>query len=206
MKNHLRKMLMGSALLASLSLFADLPQPFASIQNLPSTPYFVQDAYVFYSLINAQNAAVIVDVESQDGGVARYVAQQVTTLPSVKEIYSVSAWHSPDRSQKHLFQRFLSNVIQENTAQLITPIRMSSHEAAESLNVQADFISLVGGNDQQTIYNDILAWYPHLSDIGVMCGNNWNETSVQVGVTRAASVLDLTVQVNGNVWYFVKGS
>ncbi len=199
-------MFMGSALLASLSLFADLPQPFASIQNLPQTPYFVQDAYVYYSLMNGNNAAVVVDVESQDGGVARYIAQQVNNLTTVTQIYSVSAWQSPDHSQKHLFQRFLSNVIQENTAQLITPIRMTSREAAESLNLQADFISLVGANDQQTIYNDILAWYPHLSDIGIMCGNNWHETSVQVGVTKAASTLDLTVHVNSNVWYFAKGS
>ncbi len=206
MKKYFGKMILGSALLTALSLFADLPQPYASFQTLPQTPYYVQDGYVFYSLINTHNAAVIVDVESQDGGVARYIAQQTNTLPSVTEIYSVNAWQSSDRSQKHLFQRFLSNVIQENTANMITPIRMSSQEAAESLNVQADFISLVGANDQQTIYNDILAWYPHLSDTGVMCGNNWHETSVQVGVTRAASTLDLNVQINSNVWYFVKGS
>ena len=58
----------------------------------------------------------------------------------------------------------------------------------------------------QTIYNDILSWYPHLSDTGVMCGNNWRDTSVQQGVIKAASSLDLNLQINGNVWYFVKGS
>ena len=206
MKKDLTTMIMSSAILASLSLFADLPQPFTNIQNLPPTPYFVQDAYVLYSLINQNNAAVIVDVESQDGGVARYVAQQVNTLTSVKEIYSVNAWQSSDRSQKYLFQRFLSNVIQENTAQLITPIRMTSREAAEALNIQADFISLVGANDQDTIYRDIVAWYTHLSNNGVICGNNWNDSSVQVGVTKAAATLEQTLHVNNNVWYFVKGS
>jgi hypothetical protein len=200
----LRKMIMSGAILGSLALFADLPQPYTLIENLPQTPYFVQDAYIFYTLINENNAAVIVDVESQDGGVARYVAQQVNTLTSVKQIYSVNAWQSPDRSQKHLFQRFLSNVIQENSAPLITPIRMCSREAAESLNIQADFISVVGANDQDTIYRDIIAWYAHLSDNGVICGNNWNETSVQIGVTKAAAALEQTVVVNGNVWYFVK--
>jgi hypothetical protein len=205
MKKYFGILFMSCALLTSVSLSADLSQPFASIRNLPQTPYFVQDAYVYYSLISARASAVIIDVESQDGGVARYLAQEVTNLPTITQIYSVNAWQSPDRSQKYLFQRFLSNVIQDNTAQWITPIRMTSQEAAEGLNVNADFISLVGGNDQQGIYNDILAWYPHLTDIGVMCGNNWNDTSVQIGVTRAASVLDLTVQLNGNVWYFEKG-
>lgn len=202
----LRKIVLSSALLGNAFLLADLPQPFASIQDLPSTPYFVQDAYIYYSLISANNCAVVVDVESQDGGVARYIAQQVNTLTSVKQIYSVNGWQSPDHSQKHLYQRFLSNVIQENTAELITPIRMTSREAADAINVQADFISLVGANDKQTIYNDILAWYPHMSNTGVMCGNNWNDSSVQVGVTKAAATLDLTLHLNDNVWYFIKGS
>jgi hypothetical protein len=205
MKKFLGKMLMVCTLLAGLSLNADMPQPFASVHNLPQTPYFVQDAYVYYNLITTHSAAVIIDVESQDGGVARYIAQQASTLPTVKQIYSVNEWQSADPSQKHLFQRFLSNVVQENTAQLITPIRMTSHEAAGALNVKADFISLVGNNDQDGIYNDILAWYPHLSDTGVMCGNNWNEPSIQVGVTQAASMLDLAVKVSDNVWYVVKG-
>ena len=118
----------------------------------------------------------------------------------------MNIWQSNDRSQKQLFRRFLSNVKQENTTQLIIPVRMSSNEAGESLNVKADLISLVGKNHQDIIYNDILIWYPHLSDTGVMCGNNWYEHSVQVGVTKAAMTLDVSVQVNDTMWYFVKGS
>lgn len=204
MKKCLKNLLVASALWANLSLYADI-QPYASIQNLPQTPYFVQDAYTYYSLIMGNGASVIIDVESADGGVARYVAQQAANLPMVTEIYSVNAWQSPDRSQKHLYQRFLSNVNQEMTTQLITPIRMSSQEGAESLKVTADFISVVGGNDSITIYNDILSWYPHLSDKGIICGNNWLDSSVQVGVTKASASLDVKLHVNNNVWYFQKG-
>lgn len=206
MKKYFGKIFMSGAILAGASLYADMPQPYVSIHNLPQTPYFVQDGYIFYNLANTHNVAVVIDVESQDGGLARYLAQQANNLPSLKQIYSVNMWQSNDRSQKQLFRRFLSNVIQENTTQLIIPIRMSSHEAAESLNVKADLIGVVGANDQQTIYNDILGWYPHLSDTGVMCGNNWYEPSVQIGVTKAAMMLDAHVQVNNNVWYLVKGS
>ncbi len=197
---------MSGAILAAGTLCADLPQPYSSINDLPQTPYFVQDGYTIYSLANTHNVGVVIDVESQDGGVARYLAQQSSNLPSLKQIYSVNLWQSNDRSQKQLFRRFLSNVIQENTTQLIIPIRMASQEAAVSMNVQADLINLVGGNDQTTIYNDILGWYPHLSDNGVMCGNNWVEPSVQIGVTSAAMKLDVSLQINGNVWFFVKGS
>lgn len=204
MKKYLGKIFIGSAILAGVSLYADLPEPYTSTRFLPQTPYFVQDAYVYYNLVSTHNCAVIIDVESQDGGVARYLAQQANTLPSIQKIYSVNMWQSNDRSQKHLYQRFLSNVAQENTAELIIPIRMDSHDASESLYVKANFISLVGANDRDNIYNDIIRWFPHLSDNGVMCGNNWYEPSIQIGVAKAAMMLDVSVQVNNNVWYFVK--
>jgi hypothetical protein len=204
MKNYLKSLLVTGAFLANLSIYADL-EPYSSIQNLPPTPYFVQDAYTYFSLIMGNGASVVIDVESPDGGVARYIAQQAANLPTVTEVYSVSLWQSADRSQKHLYQRFLSNVNQEMTTQLITPIRMSSQEGAEALKVTADFISVVGGNDSTAIYNDILSWYPHLSDKGILCGNNWLDSSVQVGVTKAADSLDVKLHINNNVWYFQKG-
>ncbi|HSW86499.1 MAG TPA: hypothetical protein VLG49_03245 [Rhabdochlamydiaceae bacterium] len=206
MKKYLKNTLFAAVLSTNLSLFADVPQPYASVNNLPQMPYYVLDGWVFFNLINTFNAGVIVDVDSQDGSVARYIAQQMPNLPSVKEIFSVSLWQSQDPSQKHLFQRFLSNIKQEGTAESITPIRMSSLEGASSLNIVADFVSVVGKNDENAIFNDIMAWYPHLSLTGVICGNNWHENSVQRGVARAASMLGLNLQISGNVWYFQKGS
>jgi hypothetical protein len=205
MKKHFRTLFAASALLMSSSLYSIAIQPYASIENLPQTPYYVQDGYTFYSLISTNKSAVVIDVESQDGGVARFIAQEAANLPSVMQIYSVNIWQSPDISQKQIFQRFLSNVIQEMTTQMITPIRMSSLEASQSLNIAADFISVVGSNDSIRIYNDIMAWVPHLTTNGIICGNNWVYPSVQVGVTKAAASLNLTLNVNGNVWYFQKG-
>jgi hypothetical protein len=105
MKKCFGKIFMSGAFLAGASLYANLPQPYASINNLPQTPYYVQDGYTIYNLANTHNAAVVIDVESQDGGVARYLAQQasnlpVSNLPSLQQIYSVSMWQSTDRSQK----------------------------------------------------------------------------------------------------------
>lgn len=190
-------------LLAIQSASAQFPEPYESVRNIPATPYFVQDGYIYYDLINTSNAAVIVDVESQDGGVARFIAQQSGSLPSLNRIYSVSAW-TDCPTHKRQFQRFLSNVKQEGSAEKITPIRMNSLEAAQSLNITADFISLVGANDANVIYKEILAWYPHLSDNGIICGNNWYDNSVELGVTKAAESLDLTLHINNNVWYFLK--
>jgi hypothetical protein len=199
---YLKNFFMAGFLLANLSLQADLPQPYNSIRNLPPAPYYVQDAYNYNNLISSNNASIIVDVESQDGGVARYLAQQIDNLPSISTIYAVNSWTNCDLYQKNLFQKFLSNVKQENTANLIIPIRMSSKEAAAALNIKADFISLNGVSDQDRVYHDILTWYPHLSNVGILCGNNWNDICVQLGVIKAAAALHLTLQTNGNIWFF----
>lgn len=192
------------SLLPSFSLFGGLPDPYASIQLLPHTAYFVLDSYVYYNLISSRAATIIVDVDSQDGGVSRYIADNINSLPSVKQIYSISMWQTCDPAYKHLFQRFLSNVRQENNTEWITPLRMSSLEAANSLTLSADFVSLVGAHDQHCIYQEILAWYPHLSNNGVVCGNNWYEKSIQLGATRASAVLGVPLNINGNVWYLEK--
>lgn len=203
---YLKEIFIAGLMLANLSIYAQFPQPYESIRDLPPVPYYVQDGYIYFSLIESHKAAIIVDVESQDGSVARYIAQQANNLPSISAIYSINSWTACDLSQKHLFQRFLSNVKQENTAELITPIRMTSEEAALALNIKADFISLIGANDEDQIYKDILAWYPHLSEGGVICGNNWSEHSIELGITKAASSLNLDLKINGNVWYFEKAS
>jgi hypothetical protein len=203
MYKYLKKIFVA-LVLVNASLHADLPQPYQSVHTLPQTPYFVLDSYVFFSLISENNAAVIVDVDSHDGSVARFIAQQASNLPALQKVFSVSMWQSEDPSQKHLYQRFLSNIIHEETTDWIVPIRMGSLEAANALNLTADFISIVGKNDENAIYNEILAWYPHLSNSGIISGNNWIDHSVQVGVVRAAAHLEVNLQLSGNIWYLQK--
>lgn len=50
-------------------------------------------------------------------------------------------------------------------------------------------IYLDGAHDTQSVYNDIIARYPHLTDSGIMCGDDWGWESVQKGVLMAAKVL-----------------
>ena len=98
------------------------------------------------------------------------------------------------------YQQFLSNVVQENTAGVIVPIRMESEEAAQALNVIADFIYL-GSNDPTTLLTDIENWFSHLSTNGVISGTNWNDNSAKVAVAQAALNLNLVLRINDNVWY-----
>ena len=83
------KMFIGKAFLTTLFLTGislNATEPYDSIENLPQTPYYVQDGYVYFDLIKTHSAAVIIDVDSQDGGVARFIAGQAPNLPSLKKI------------------------------------------------------------------------------------------------------------------------
>jgi hypothetical protein len=177
------------------------PQPYTNINTLPPVPYYVIDGYVLENLITSNNAAIVIDVESSAGSVARFIAQQ--NLSSVTQVFSVNLWPSYDPLQKYPYQQFLSNVIQENTADFITPLRMSSAEAAQALNILADFIHL-SAIDSEILYQEILNWASHLSETGIICGNTWHEGSVQSAVTAAAEDLSLVVNLNDHVWYLTR--
>jgi hypothetical protein len=193
--------LISAFLLTSWQIPAEESEPYVSVHNLPFKPYFIEDGYWLLDLITRHEAPVFIDVGSAEGGAARFVAQNV---PDGLKIYCVNDWLNPDPNAKLQFQRFLSNVKQEQTSHLITPIRMNSQEAAAGLNVAANVIYL-NSNDEDRVYNDILVWSTHLTPNGTICGNNWSDVSIQIGVTRAASALDLSLHTNNNSWFLERG-
>jgi hypothetical protein len=188
----------GSALLACLlmsssSINAD-PQPYTDIHVLPYVPYYVPDGYLLIDKINSVLATVFIEVGSHDGSAARFLAQNTSELV----IYALSSWLSYDPSEKYLFQKFLSNVIQENATERIIPIRMASYEGAKALNVIADVIYI--NSPSENLSADILAWFSHLSSTGVICGTDWQDPMIELAVSHAAVQLGCVVMSNGNFW------
>lgn len=199
--NKLMRRLTAASFFCFCSQLMALSQPYDSINTLPIIYYYVPDGYILNSLASDNASKVIVDIESTDGSVARYLAQQ--NIPSVTKIYSVSLWPAGDPPEYDRYQRFLSNVIQEGTTEVIIPLRMSSAEAASALNINADLIYF-GSFDSNTLYTEITQWIANLSDTGVLCGNNWNENPIKVAVVRAANDYNLNLGIAGNVWYLKK--
>lgn len=189
--------LFASALMATTCVVAD-PQPYTNIRNMAYVPYYLENGYLLSNVINMTSATVFIDVNSQNGSAARYVAQTTQDVTC----YAVNAWWSCDTSQKYLFQRFLSNVKQENTAERIIPLRMASYEASHAINVVAEVI-YIGTNPN--LGTDILAWFPHLSSNGVICGHDWEDPSVEVSISQAATKLGCQIHSDGNFWYLQKG-
>lgn len=177
--------------------FAADPEPYTAVRNLTQTPYFFENGFILLDLVNSRAATVVIDVDSVDGAAARYIAQNAPS--SLLKVYSIQNWSNSDRF-KNPYQQFLSNVKQENTANLIIPVRMESLEAATALSLQAEVI-FINTIFKDNVYDDILAWSTHLTSNGIIAGNNWNDAEVINAVTQAANSLNLVLKINGNFWW-----
>lgn len=150
----------------------------------------------------------VIEVGSWLGYSSRFIAER---LPQGGKLYCVDTWlgttsedlHQKDPRLPYLYQQFLSNVVHTGFTEIIVPIRMKSLEAAKALNVQADLIFLDGAHDEQSVFDDITAWLPHLKTNGVICGDDWTWPSVQKAVDKAAKKYGFKVYAKGNFWKLI---
>lgn len=197
-------MLLGSSLNAE-----EIPEPYASIKDLPfdGHGWFMNGDYIAATMA-LYEPVVAIEVGAWLGSSTRYIAER---LPPGGKLYAIDTWrgsqneplHLRDHRLPYLYQLFLSNVKHAGLANVIVPVRMESLEAAKALDVQADFIYIDASHDENNVYNDILAWYPLLKEGGVMCGDDWGWISVQRGVIRAANKLGKQVWGQQNFWRFL---
>jgi hypothetical protein len=184
-----------------------LPEPYQSIKDLPFDPHgwFVNTDSLGKILLE-QQPRVVIEVGSWLGLSTRFIAHHI---PVEGKVYAVDTWLGSDEAAHHqdprlpyLYQLFLSNVKHARLTHKIIPIRMRSLEAAQALDVKADLIYIDAAHDEENVYLDIMAWYPHLTFNGVICGDDWGWESVRKGVIRAASELNRTIYATGNFWRF----
>jgi len=184
-----------TVLTCSVASMLNSVEPYDATRTITYVPYTLQDGYYLYNEVIAQNTTLFIDVGSQGGAVARYIA--ANTNGSVN-IFNINSWSNNEND----FQTFLSNVIQENQATNIIPIRMNSLEACVGLNLVSQCIYIE--TDPNNIYADIIGWSSHLAPQGVITGNHWEWSDVEFQVIRAASLLNMTVTVNGTYWFLKK--
>lgn len=200
-------------LLFSFSLSAEnqqLCEPYASIRDLPfdGHGWFANQEPLKY-LLQMKSAKTIIEVGSWLGLSTRFLAEN--QVPEGK-VYAVDTWRGPENEPyymyeqahrlPHLYQQFLSNVKHAKLTHKIIPVRMSSLEAAEALDVQADLIYIDASHDTKSVLEDIFAWNNHLIEGGYLCGDDWLWPTVQVAVCQAAAILNKKVGIAGNFWWF----
>ncbi len=182
---------------------------YESIFVLPEDPHgWFSDvnAKVLDEAIKKINPLIIIEIGTWLGSSACFMAKR---LRPEARLYAVDHWmfgsetvlKTPSLNKKlpTLYQQFLSNVIIRGLTDKIIPVRMSSMEAANSLNIKADLIYIDGAHDEESVYNDIIAWHPKLSENGKMYGDDYFCPTVQKGLSRAANNLELKIKVHGGI-------
>lgn len=196
MKKLLKHLFLAAALLSGTYLTADEPEPYASVRNISYEPYFLENNYILSQIVDFHATTNFIDVASNEGAAARSVAAY---NPSTAKVYSINAWGE----NPHDFHKFLSNVKQENQAEKIIPIRMTSSEACLALNVLAEVI-FIECSSQDHILENILRWESHLTENGAIVGNHWEWSEVELAVSKAATLNNLSLSTNGNYWILSK--
>lgn len=185
---------------------SSMPEPYCSIRDLPFDPQgWFNNGTPMEAWLQAIQPRSVIEVGSWLGSSTRFIAAR---LPAGAKLYAVDTWlgskneelHQQDPRLPSLFQLFLSNVKQAGLTEVIVPIRMESIEASKALNIKADLIYIDASHDTESVYNDIMAWLPHLNPGGVLCGDDWLWPSVRTAVMQAATFLNCSVTSEGNFW------
>lgn len=189
-------------------LTANLAEPYASIEVLPFDGHgWFANSVPLQMLLDIKKPKTVIEIGSWLGCSTRFIA---TNLEKGSKLYAVDTWlgsideseHQKDPRLATLYQQFLSNIIHTQLTDVIIPVRMKSMEAAAALKVKADFIYIDGAHDTWSVMNDILYWYVHLKEGGIMCGDDWGWKSVQVAVEACAKTLNKKVYSAGNCWWY----
>lgn len=186
-----------------------MPEPYCSINDLPFDDHgWFSNQGQIETCINELKPTTVIEVGSWLGASTRFIAER---LPIGSKLYAVDTWlgsqneelHQQDPRRPFLYQLFLSNVKHAGLTDVIVPIRMDSIEASKALNMKADLIYLDASHDTESVHNDIMAWFPHLIQGGIFCGDDWHWTSVRDAVIQAAADLNAPISSEGNFWLFL---
>ncbi len=139
---------------------------------------------------------VFVELGSWLGLSTRIIA---SAIPNDAKLYAIDTWKgSPklmnDTRLPKLYETFLSNCIRSGLAHKIYPIRMTTNEAAKIFHRKIDFLFIDASHTYEAVYNDIMNWYPKLSENGVICGDDWKYfEDVKKAAIDAARLLNISV-------------
>ena len=199
-------------LFCTFSLFAvnqeDLPPPYDTAEILPFASHgFYSNAPQLQALIAKHQVKTIIEVGCWLGTSTRHMA---SCLPPGGIVYAVDHWKGSVEHQAgerawipevpKLYEYFLSNIIHAGLTDKIIPIRMDSLEAAKQLNLVVDLVYIDASHDTESVYADLVAWYPHVRKNGIFCGDDWSFDTVRVAVHRFAAQHEMRIIASSNFW------
>ena len=178
---------------------SELPPPYNSIEIMPfDNGGWFFNAIEFENIFKNYNIKTVIEVGSHFGLSARFIASH---LPKDGKLFAVDHW----AWFPHCYEQFLSNTIHAGLTYVITPIRMDSLSAAsyfQNLNdpILPDLIYIDASHDTNSVYQDLMAWFPLVQERGILCGDDWTFEEVQIAVNRFAKEKSMEIEASGNFW------
>lgn len=185
--------------------WGNMPEPYNSINVLPFDSHgWFGNGEQLEKIINNHKPKVVIEVGSWLGTSTRFLAERS------EKVYAIDTWQGSPQEEDvmnnprlpYLYQQFLSNVIHSDLTEKIIPIKLTSLEASKALKVKANLIYIDGAHDTNSVVQDIIAWYPHLDNNGIMCGDDWLCPTVREAVTQCAVKLNKKIISQDNFWNY----
>jgi predicted O-methyltransferase YrrM len=190
------------------------PSPYFTLKQLfhYNDMGFYNNEAAMTKLLQQRRAKVVIELGSWLGKSTRHFAK---VIPWDGVVYAVDHWlgsveHHQDFQQylPSLYDQFLSNVIHTNLTHKIVPLRMTTLEAAvlfKQQGVVPDVVYVDASHDEDSVYADLVAYYPLVKGHGILCGDDWgwgNGLPIQRAVQRFAVENQLRIDVQYN-WFWI---
>lgn len=193
-----------------------LPSPYSEIKL---RPFFCRDLCLnkaeLTKLILKEKVRTVVEIGSYHGSSTIKMAE---ILPQDGVIYAVDHFQGNENSRNRpplnqdtpfLYEQFLSNIIHKNLTHKVIPMRMTSLEAAaifQNRNEKIDLVYVDGDHEEESVYQDLTAWFPLIKGHGIICGDDWEggnspkHRPIKNAVNRFCKENNLRVSTNGWFW------
>ena len=161
---------------------------------------------------------IVIEVGSWLGKSAIFMAEQIAKRGIKVKFDCIDIWEYTDDDpfyldliKKHgnVYNVFLDNISDCGCNDLINPIKMESHIAADLYdNESVDFVFIDANHHYDFVMRDIECWYPKVKSGGVIAGHDYDQN--HNGVIKAVSEffgpnkINKQYDVSGNCWIYNK--
>lgn len=188
----------------------DLTSPYQQEILLPFDDHgWYGNAEMIEKIFQQYPIKVVVEIGSWLGKSTRHLASLV---PEGGMVYAIDHWKGSSEHQNgveskflpYLYEQFISNIIHAELTHKITPMRMSSLEAARIFNKIPDLIYLDGSHEYDAVYQDLKAWFPFVKGHGILCGDDWWWGTTREAIVQFAKENNLCIFAEGNFWRYIE--
>jgi predicted O-methyltransferase YrrM len=184
------------------------------------------DSTAFAKLIeSAQDLELIIEVGTWKGGSAITMANAIQAHNSAATILCIDTWlgalefwqnhQDPERygslKLKHgypsVYYQFLANICHAGHQSRVVPFPQTSATAALFLRthgIQSGLIYIDGSHEEEDVYQDLLDYWPILTNGGTIFGDDYTWDGVRLAVTRFTKENGLHIAFEEDKWLLTK--